>query len=124
MISWYGRKDEGYADRGGRISFVDNNSCFYPYVYVLLVDADFCTLPNIHVDGVESFDGALFVVDSRKGANQILQFNMNRGLFEVPSSMRNEATFFGHRTYCNNLDSLRVRLSHRFFPMMRIDIRL
>lgn len=100
LISWYGRKDEGYSDRGGRISFVDitlmntshhgqhcnttnNNSCSsYPYVHVLLVDADFA-----------------YVADSRKGANRILQFDMNRGLFELPSSMTDETTtsFFGHR---------------------------
>eukprot|EP00985_Skeletonema_marinoi_P003538 scaffold1521_cov73-Skeletonema_marinoi.AAC.1 len=23
LVSWYGRADEGYADRGGRVSFVD-----------------------------------------------------------------------------------------------------
>jgi len=49
LVSWYGRKDEGYANRGGRISFVDisemNNNIqqrmlrpkVYQYTHVLLV---------------------------------------------------------------------------------------
>ena len=54
----------------------NNNSCLYTYV-LLVVDADFCALPNIHVGGVESVNGTMYVADSRKGAKQILQFDMN-----------------------------------------------
>ena len=61
LVSWYGRKDEGYANRGGRISFVDISEMnyniqqrmlrpkVYQYTHVLLVDQNFCTLTNIHV---------------------------------------------------------------------------
>ena len=45
--------------------------------------------------GVKSVIDTLYVADLRKGANRILQFDMNRGLFEV---RRNETTsLFGHR---------------------------
>ena len=63
LVSWYGRKDEGYAERGGRISFVDisgmqqQSTNHYSYRHVLLVDEHFCTLPNIHVGGIEQQNG-------------------------------------------------------------------
>ena len=112
LISWYGRKDEGYANRGGRITFVDitqmdqqqqcysgsNSNCSYPYVHVLLVDANYCTLPNIHVGGIEAVNGTLYVADSRNGVDQILQFQLNYGLFDVSSnSNTSDTAFFGYR---------------------------
>jgi hypothetical protein len=102
LISWYGRADEEYENRGGRISFVDisqmyqckYNNCSYPYVHVLLVDANFCTLPNIHVGGIEQHNGILYVADSRKGMQRILQFDLEYDLYEVPSKMI--GVMFGH----------------------------
>ena len=97
LVSWYGRKDEGYADRGGRISFVKaSTNTFYSYVHVLLVDYNFCTLPNIHVGGIEQQNGTLYVADSRKEMQQILKFDLANGLYEVNEN--NIGTvMFGHR---------------------------
>lgn len=103
LISWYGRKDEGYAQRGGRVSFVDvsdmkvqqKTTPKYSYCHVLLVDANFCTLPSIHVGGIEQQNGTLYVADSRKGVQSILEFDIATGLYELPSHMRKN--MFGHR---------------------------
>ena len=103
LVSWYGRKDEGYANRGGRISFVDvsemphcpSTSCSYPYVHVLLVDSNMCTLPDIHVGGIEQFNDKLYVADSRSGMQRIIEFDITNNLFEVPSEMND--SMFGYR---------------------------
>jgi hypothetical protein len=100
LISWYGRADEGYADRGGRVSFVNLTDMpidkfltnvpevpFYSYIHVLLVDKSFCTLPNIHAGGIEYQNGKLYVADSRKGHQSIIEFDVANDLYEVPPSM-------------------------------------
>jgi hypothetical protein len=108
LISWYGRADEGYADRGGRVSFVNItdmpiDAFLQPdvpevpslnYRHVLLVDKSFCTLPSIHVGGIEYQNGILYVADSRKGQQSIIEFNMANDLYEVPPSM---ASLLGYR---------------------------
>jgi len=107
LVSWYGRKDEGYANRGGRISFVDisemNNYIqqrmlrpkVYQYTHVLLVDQNFCTLTNIHVGGIEQQNGTLYVADSRKEQQAILEFDITNGLYELPTNMVD--SMFGYR---------------------------
>ncbi|KAL7541002.1 hypothetical protein ACHAXR_010545 [Thalassiosira sp. AJA248-18] len=100
LVSWYGRKDEGYSNRGGRISFVDisqmqQNTTSFPYCHVLLVDEHFCSLPKIHVGGIEQQNGTLYVADSRKGMQSILEFDIVSGLHEVPPEMMN--SMFGYR---------------------------
>lgn len=106
LVSWYGRKDEGYSDRGGRISFVDisdmhynvlyhNAASNYSYSHVLLVDEKNCALPNIHVGGIEQQNGILYVADSRKGQQSILEFDIASGLYELPSDMMD--SMFGYR---------------------------
>ena len=99
LVSWYGRKDEDYADRGGRISFVNvgTNYSSYFYAHVLLVDYNFCTLPNIHVGGIEQQNGTLYVADSRKGMQRILQFDLVNDLYEVNEDKINSSVMFGHR---------------------------
>jgi len=114
LVSWYGRADEGYSDRGGRVSFVDVSRMtrrrrrrrrrdgtttavetgHYPYEHVLLVDDRFCTLPNLHVGGIEQVNGTLYVADSRKGHSTILEFDLVDGLYEVPPHVD---AFLGHR---------------------------
>lgn len=110
LVSWYGRKDEGYSDRGGRISIVGIPESLgrneshqdeamapreYLYTHVLLVDENFCTLPNIHVGGIEQRNGTLYVADSRKGRQSILEFDIHNGLFELHSHMAE--SMFGYR---------------------------
>ena len=101
LVSWYGRAEEGYANRGGRISFVDVSTMqhegntgtltmttdqYYSYTHVLLVDNNYCTLPNIHVGGIEQVNGTLYVADSRDGEMNILGFDIERDLYELSSS--------------------------------------
>ncbi|KAL3823159.1 hypothetical protein ACHAXA_010415 [Cyclostephanos tholiformis] len=128
LVSWYGRADEGYSDRGGRISFVDVSGMVrrrhgrrlddttttttstattnaiatvpagrYPYEHVLLVDERFCTLPNIHVGGIEYVDGTLYVADSRVGHRRILEFELDGGLYETSSWADIDVQSLGHR---------------------------
>ena len=111
LVSWYGRKDEGYSNRGGRISFVnisdmnmhDQNdetttpsspsSTEYFYTHVLLVDMNGCTLDNIHVGGIEQRNGTLYVADSRKGQQKILEFDIGSDLYQLPV----DSNMFGYR---------------------------
>jgi hypothetical protein len=101
LVSWYGRAEEGYANRGGRVSFVDVSTMqhegstgtptmasdqYYSYTHVLLVDDNYCTLPNIHVGGIEQVNGTLYVADSRDGEMNILGFDIERELYELSSS--------------------------------------
>ena len=94
LISWYGRMDEGYANRGGRISFVDLTDMpideyltkmprvpFFKYQHVLLVDQNLCTLTNIHAGGIEYQNGILYVADSRKGQQSIIEFDVTNDLY-------------------------------------------
>lgn len=101
LVSWYGRKDEGYADRGARISFVDvtkmhSITAKYPYRHVLLVDENFCTLPSIHAGGIEvTNNNLLYVADSRQGQQGIRVFDIATNLFEVPDELQSK--LFGYR---------------------------
>ena len=100
LVSWYGRKEEGYANRGARISFVDVTAMHsiaakYSYRHVLLVDEHFCTLPKIHAGGIEERNGLIYVADSRKGQQGIRVFDIETNLFEVPESLQSE--MFGYR---------------------------
>ena len=101
LVSWYGRKDEGYSDRGARISFVDTTAMHsiaakYPYRHVLLVDENYCTLPSIHAGGIEVVNNTfLYVADSREGQQGIRVFDMKTSLFEVPESLQSK--LFGYR---------------------------
>jgi hypothetical protein len=104
LISWYGRKDEGYANRGGRVSFVDVTDMpiiddydnhqqnvseinVLNYRHVLMVDENFCTLANIHAGGIEYQNGTLYVADSREGQQSIIEFDVANDLYEIPSSI-------------------------------------
>ena len=100
LVSWYGRKEEGYANRGARISFVDVTAMHsiaakYSYRHVLLVDEHFCTLASIHAGGIEEQNGLIYVADSRKGQQGIRVFDIETSLFEVPESLQSE--MFGYR---------------------------
>mmetsp|Transcript_8700 Transcript_8700/g.14289 ORF Transcript_8700/g.14289 Transcript_8700/m.14289 type:complete len:477 (+) Transcript_8700:37-1467(+) len=125
LISWYGRADEGYAGRGGRVSFVNVTDMpidefltdtseipFYNYRHVLLVDESFCTLPNIHVGGIEYQNGTLYVADSRKGQQAIIEFDMANDLYSVPSSME---SLLGYRYVLRASSSFHTPIKPSFF---------
>lgn len=127
LISWYGRADEGYADRGGRVSFVNvtsdhvpiddilpdaSTNPFYNYRHVLLVDENFCTLPKIHVGGIEYQNGTLYVADSRKGQQAIIEFNVANDLYSVPSSME---SLLGYRYVLRASSSFHTPIKPSFF---------
>jgi hypothetical protein len=99
LTSWYERKEDGYAGRGARISFVNvtdmQQTNSYSYRHVLLVDSNFCTLPGIHVGGIEYQRELLHVVDSRKGMQSVIEFDVHNDLYELPQEMRDE--MFGYR---------------------------
>ncbi len=125
LISWYGRADEGYADRGGRVSFVNvtdmliddffedmSDITLYNYRHVLLVDENFCTLPSIHVGGIEYQNGTLHVADSRKGEQAIIEFDVANDLYEVPSSM---TSLLGYRYVLRASSSFHTPIKPSFF---------
>lgn len=100
LVSWYGRKEEGYAERGARLSFVDVTAMHsiaakYSYRHVLLVDEHFCSLASIHAGGIEERNGLIYVADSRKGQQGIRVFDIGTNLFEVPKALQSE--MFGYR---------------------------
>jgi hypothetical protein len=129
LVSWYGRADEGYGDRGGRVSFVDvsrmqsrrrrdgtttSTTAYYPYEHVLLVDERFCTLPSIHVGGIEHVNGTLYVADSRKDQHKILEFDLVGGLYDVSTGEGASDAFLGHRYVLRMSSSFRSPITPSF----------
>jgi len=129
LVSWYGRADEGYDDRGGRVSFVDvsrmqsrrwrdgtttSTTTYYPYEHVLLVDERFCTLPSIHVGGIEHVNGTLYVADSRKDQHKILEFDLVGGLYDVSTGEGASDAFLGHRYVLRMSSSFRSSITPSF----------
>jgi hypothetical protein len=91
-VSWYGRDEEGYADRGARVSFVDiSNLKSMRYRHVLLVDENYKTFEGMHAGGlaVSPEDGLLHVPDSRSGTKKVYTFNVNKILY-VPETDRDK----------------------------------
>lgn len=76
FVSWYGRKEEGYIERGSRISIIELSSL--KYRHVLLVDKDMNTYPDMHAGGISVLNGKLHVADSRTGYNVIRVYNFNK----------------------------------------------
>jgi len=83
LVSWYGRKEEGYKERGARISIVELSSL--KYRHLLLVDKDMNTYPDMHAGGISVVNGKLHVADSRSGYNVIRVYNFNK-IKELPEA--------------------------------------
>lgn len=70
-VSWYGRSQANYSNRGGRISLVDisdmNN---IKYRHILLVDENYNALSGIHVGGLFYKNDTIYVPDTRSGSNK------------------------------------------------------
>lgn len=91
-VSWYGRDQEEYADRGARVSFVDiTDLSDIKYRHVLLVDENYKTFQGMHAGGLafSQEDGMLHVPDSRSGTKMVYTFNVNDILY-VPESDRDQ----------------------------------
>ena len=76
-VSWYGRSEEAYDDRGGRISFVDITDWSQGtlmYRQVPLVDENMLTFENIHVGGLAYQDRLIHVPDSKSGMRKVYTF--------------------------------------------------
>jgi hypothetical protein len=86
-VSWYGREEEGYDNRGARIAFVDctdlTGTSDLLYRHVLLVDENYNTFPDLHAGGlVSSGDGLIHVPDSRGGyGNKVYTFSTSNILY-------------------------------------------
>jgi len=119
LVSWYGRTDQNYFDRGGRISFVrleTNNSnnnnttnsdtlstsnsskrTVLRYRHVLLVDKNWSPIPFLHVGGlaIDRQTNKLHVPDSRYPWNyNIRVFDIVTSLYAVPPC--HSERFFGY----------------------------
>ena len=95
-VSWYGRKQENFENRGARISFVDiSNMDSISYCHVLLVDENYNTFSGIHAGGLLFKSDTLYIPDTRKdNENKIYGFALN-DLQEIPSKDRNQ--FYGYQ---------------------------
>ena len=88
LVSWYGRSEEDYANRGVRISCVDITSASnILYRHVLLVDENYETFDNMHAGGLVLLGNLLHVPDSRSGAKRVYTFDINKMLY-IPESDR------------------------------------
>lgn len=86
-VSWYGREEEDYNDRGARIAFVDctdlQGTSDLKYRHVLLVDENYNTFADLHAGGlVSTGDGLVHVPDSRNGyGNKVYTFSTSNILY-------------------------------------------
>lgn len=85
-VSWYGREEEAYNDRGARIAFVDctdlKGTSDLKYRHVLLVDESYNTFPDLHAGGlVSTGDGLIHVPDSRNGSKKVYTFDISNILY-------------------------------------------
>lgn len=81
-VSWYGRSEADYSDRGARISFVniqeslEVNSSTVEYRHVLLVDENYNTFEGMHAGGLAcAGDNYIHVPDSRSGTKKVYTFS-------------------------------------------------
>lgn len=94
-VSWYGRSQEDYSNRGVRISFVNMPDNFtststVSYRHVLLVDEQLNTFPSMHAGGLASADdGLIHVPDSRSGTKKVYTFATSSILY-IPSEDRGQ----------------------------------
>ena len=94
-VSWYGRSQEDYSNRGVRISFVnmpDNSTSTstVTYRHVLLVDEQLNTFPSMHAGGLASAeDGLIHVPDSRSGTKKVYTFAIS-SVLSIPSEDRSQ----------------------------------
>lgn len=83
IVSWYGRKQKKYENRGARISVVDitqleRDPSVNNYRHILLVDKNKNTFPGMHAGGIVALNGKIHVADSRGEHKVIRVFDLNK----------------------------------------------
>ena len=110
-VSWYGRSNQGYEDRGARISFVDltdeNNLV---YRHVLLVDDNYNTFPDLHAGGITYVNDTLYVGDSRSGGKYLLRFDINK-IKQVPTTDLASFYNYGYILQAVSVDTVPIKPS-------------
>ena len=91
IVSWYGRKEANYQNRGVRISLVDvTNMNNIKYRHILLVDENNKTFENLHAGGLVLKNGKLHVPDSRSSSKYLIHtFDINKFIKVTPSDYYN-----------------------------------
>jgi hypothetical protein len=94
MVSWYGREQENYDNRGVRIALADitnSSASEVKYRHILLVDEHHNTFVNMHGGGLafSPADQSLHVPDSRSGTKKVYTFPLDAIMY-VPESERDQ----------------------------------
>ncbi|MCT4581433.1 MAG: T9SS type A sorting domain-containing protein [Flavobacteriales bacterium] len=111
VVSWYGRSDYGYEDRGARISFVDiSDQNNLSYRHVLLVDENYNTFPDLHAGGLAYINDTLYVPDSRSGNKFILRFDINQ-IKQVPAADLGNFYNYGYILQLVSTDTVPIKPS-------------
>lgn len=78
-VTWYGRKETNWGDRGVRVSLVDiTDMDAIAYRHILLVDEDNKTFKNMHGGGLHFLNDKLYVPDTRSSSShKIYEFDIN-----------------------------------------------
>lgn len=94
IVSWYGRKEAGYNNRGSKISVVDiTNKKLISYRHILLINKHNEAFMGMHAGGLVYLNGKLHVPDTRKGKKKIHVFLLN-DIRKVPKKHKN--TFYNY----------------------------
>ncbi len=94
-VSWYGRSQASYSNRGARISLVDisdmNN---IKYRHILLVDENYNALSGIHAGGLFYKNNIIYIPDTRSGSSKrIYGFDLT-DIKKIPSS--DQSSFYNY----------------------------
>jgi hypothetical protein len=111
VVSWYGRSQENYENRGVRLSFVDLGSLYYRHI--LLVDENYATFENMHAGGIAYVAdcNCVHVPDSRSGTKKVYTFSLDNIRY-VPDSDR--SIFFDYAYVISRDSSYSVPITPSF----------
>lgn len=111
-VSWYGRKEAGFENRGVRVSFVNlTNKKSLKYRHVLLVDKKFQTFVGMHAGGLVCIDNKLHVPDTRNGKKIVHVFSIN-DIRKV--SKKEKEKFFNYKYILQEESSYNVPIKPSF----------
>lgn len=114
-VSWYGREEEAYDDRGVRVAFVDvsdiQGTSDIMYRHVLLVDEKYKTFVNMHGGGLVQNGDLLHVPDSRVGENKVHTFSLSNIQY-IPEADRDK--FYNYEYVLPKVSSYSVPITPSF----------